>query len=122
MHLYPYMLWSWLSLRFIEVSSDLKLDRSVLTGESDPIRGTVSSTADSFLETQNIALGGTTCVSGSGLGVVLQTGDSSVFGRIAKLSSADSGVMTNLQREILRFVLIIASIASCTALIIVILW
>ncbi len=49
-------------LRFIEVSSDLKVDRAVLTGESEPISGTVDSTDENFLETQNVALQGTLCV------------------------------------------------------------
>ena len=43
-------------------------------------------------------------------------------GRIAKLSSVAPASMTTLQREILRFVIIIASLAAMVALIIVILW
>ena len=43
-------------------------------------------------------------------------------GRVAKLSSAASSSMTTLQREILRFVLIIASLATSVAILIVILW
>jgi hypothetical protein len=43
-------------------------------------------------------------------------------GRIAKLSSAASSSMTTLQREIFRFVVIIASLATLLAIIIVILW
>jgi magnesium-transporting ATPase (P-type) len=55
-------------LRFVEVSSDLKLDRAVLTGESEPIQGTIGSTDPNMLETKNIGLQGTLCVSGSGMG------------------------------------------------------
>jgi sodium/potassium-transporting ATPase subunit alpha len=66
-------------LRFVEVSSDLKLDRAVLTGESEPITGTVDYTNENFLETKNIALQGTLCVGGSGMGVVVQTGDNTVL-------------------------------------------
>ena len=43
-------------------------------------------------------------------------------GRIAKLSSTASSSMTTLQREIFRFVLIIASLATLVAILIVILW
>ncbi|KAH9955492.1 hypothetical protein BC827DRAFT_1236737 [Russula dissimulans] len=92
-------------VKLIDVSGDLRFDRSVLTGE-----------------TKNIALQGTLCVSGSGLGLVFQIGDNTVFGRIAKLSSTASSSMTTLQREILRFVLIIASLATFVAILIVILW
>ncbi|KAL1412745.1 hypothetical protein Q8F55_000492 [Vanrija albida] len=109
-------------VRFLEVSSDLKLDRAVLTGESEPIGGTVDSTDDNFLETKNIGLQGTLCVSGSGLGVVIQTGDLTVFGRIAKLSSTGAPSMTTLQREIMHFVLIIVAAALSIAILVIILW
>jgi sodium/potassium-transporting ATPase subunit alpha len=55
-------------LRFIDVSSDLKIDRAVLTGESEPIPATVEQTDSNILETRNIGLQGTLCVSGSGVG------------------------------------------------------
>jgi len=61
-------------------------------------------------------------VGGSGLGAVIQAGDSTVFGRIARLSSTGAPTFTTLQKEILRFVLIIVSIAITIAVIIIILW
>lgn len=109
-------------LRLVEASSDLKLDRAVLTGESEPISGTVDHTDDNFLETKNIALQGTLCVGGSGTGVVIQTGDHTVFGRIAKLSSGEAHGLSTLQRELLRFVLFIVSMAVLLSTIVVILW
>lgn len=139
-------------LRLIEISSDLKFDRSILTGESDAIPATIDSTDCNFLETRNVALqgtwltsklfisfyfpgdsgkiqlwkllttrffvllkklitfffisrSGTLCTSGSGIGIVVQTGDNTVFGRIAKLSSQGTGRRTTLEAEILRFVM-----------------
>ncbi|KAF8493698.1 sodium-potassium ATPase [Russula emetica] len=109
-------------VKLIDVSGDLRFDRSVLTGESEPIAGRLEKTNDNILETKNIALQGTLCVNGSGLGLVFQIGDNTVFGRIAKLSSTESPSMTTLQREIFRFVVIIASLATLVAIIIVILW
>lgn len=44
-------------------------------GESLPLSGTVNSTDDNYLETKCIGMQGTHCVSGSGLGVVVATGD-----------------------------------------------
>ncbi|EMD41765.1 hypothetical protein CERSUDRAFT_90341 [Gelatoporia subvermispora B] len=108
-------------LRMIEVN-DLRFDRSILTGESEPISGRVEKTDDNFLETKNIALQGTHCVNGSGVGVVIQTGNNTVFGRIAKLSSHEPTRLTTLQREILHFVFIIAGLATVVAILIVILW
>ncbi|KAF8512185.1 sodium-potassium ATPase [Gautieria morchelliformis] len=109
-------------LRMIECTGDCMFDRSILTGESEPVPATVDKTDDNFLETKNIALQGTHCTSGSGKGVVVQTGDLTVFGRIATLTSQTSGRLTTLQREILRVVSFIASIAAVVAIFIVILW
>ncbi|OCH96530.1 sodium-potassium ATPase [Obba rivulosa] len=108
-------------LRMIEVS-DLRFDRSILTGESEPVSGRIEKTDDNFLETKNIALQGTHCVNGSGVGVVIQTGDNTVFGRIANLSSHEPTRLTTLQREILHFVFIIAGLATAVAILIIILW
>ncbi|KDQ14226.1 hypothetical protein BOTBODRAFT_55652 [Botryobasidium botryosum FD-172 SS1] len=109
-------------MRIIEASSDLRFDRSILTGESEPVAATLNMTDDNFLETKNIALQGTHCIGGSGIGLVVQTGDLTVFGRIAKLSSSGQTRLTTLQRELLRFVLIIASLATVIAILIVVLW
>lgn len=91
-------------LRLIEVSSDLAFDRATLTGESDAIRATVDCTDDNLLESKNICLMGTYTVMGSGVGVVIQTGDNTVFGRITKLSLSERTGLTTLQNEILRFI------------------
>ena len=74
------------------------------------------------------------------MGVAIQTGDNTVLwvleflswvdrtktyqysGRIAKLSSMEATRMTTLQREILYFVFIIASLATTVAILIVVLW
>ncbi|KAL4982980.1 hypothetical protein BDW68DRAFT_194775 [Aspergillus falconensis] len=109
-------------VRFIQVSADAKFDRSILTGESEPVSGTVESTNNNFLETNNIGLQGTYCVSGAALGLVVGTGDQTVFGRIAGLSNGRRTEMTPMQREILRFVLIIVSLVVTFVLIIVIIW
>jgi sodium/potassium-transporting ATPase subunit alpha len=84
--------------RIIQCSGDLKFDRSVLTGESEPVSATIDNTDLNFMETRNIGMQGTHVVSGNGVGVVIQTGDNTVFGRIAKLSSGGSGALTTLQK------------------------
>ncbi|KAJ5719809.1 hypothetical protein N7493_007387 [Penicillium malachiteum] len=58
-------------IRFIEASHDLSIDRSVVTGESKPIKGSTESTSDNHLETRCIGLQGTHCTSGNGLGIVV---------------------------------------------------
>lgn len=93
-----------------------------MTGESEPIPGAVDCTDQNILETKNIGLQGTLCVSGSGRAIVVQTGSNTVFGRIAKLSSGGAPALSTLQREILRFILLIISIALTLAVLVTILW
>jgi magnesium-transporting ATPase (P-type) len=71
------------------------------------------------MESRNIALQGTLCTSGSGLGIAVGLGDGTVFGRIANQAGSERPVRTTLEVEILRFVLIIASLAFAVALLIV---
>ncbi|GAM86309.1 hypothetical protein ANO11243_043210 [Dothideomycetidae sp. 11243] len=109
-------------VRFVQVSSDARFDRSILTGETVPLLGSVKSTDDNYLETACIGLAGTHCVSGTAQGVVVSTGDRTVFGRIAKLTNAPSTGMTPLQKEILYFVLTIVSIMVVMVLLVIIVW
>jgi sodium/potassium-transporting ATPase subunit alpha len=91
-------------------------------GESAPLPGTVDSTDDNYLETRCIGLQGTHCVSGSGIGVVVSTGDSTVFGKIAKMTNTPKRGMTTLEREVLNFVIIIYSIMLTMIIVVIIVW
>lgn len=71
------------------------------------------------MESRNIVLQGTLCTSGSGVGVCVGLGDNTVFGRIAKQAVSERPVRTTLEVEVLHFVLVIASLAMCVALLIV---
>jgi sodium/potassium-transporting ATPase subunit alpha len=42
-------------LRLAEVSSDLKFNRSILTGEANAFKATVNSTSDNFLEVRRVS-------------------------------------------------------------------
>lgn len=109
-------------IRFVEVSTDACFDRSILTGESLPVNGTIDATEDNYLETQNIGLQGTHCVSGSALAIVVSTGDNTVFGRIAKLASEPKPGLTLLEKEILRFVMFIVAIMLVMIIVVIIVW
>lgn len=91
-------------------------------GESEPCPASVDATEENYLETHNIGLQGTHCISGSCIGVCVATGDNTVFGRIAKLTTEPKVGMTPLQKEILRFVLIISAFITFVIVFIVILW
>ena len=109
-------------LRFIQVSSDVKFDRSVLTGESRPVAATVDHTDTNYLETYNIGLQGTHCMLGSCTGIVVATGDNTVFGRIASLTNKPKSKMTTLERELLYFVAIICTAMATMVTIVIIVW
>lgn len=109
-------------LRLVEVSDDLKFDRSILTGESDAIPGSVDYTDENVLETHNVAMMGTHCLNGSAVGVVVAIGDKTLMGKIARLSLADTNTRTTLQVEILRFVIIIAVLSVSVGSICMITW
>ncbi|EPQ30905.1 uncharacterized protein PFL1_01803 [Pseudozyma flocculosa PF-1] len=102
--------------------SDAKFDRSVVTGEADAVAGSVDMTEHNYLETRNIALAGTSCVNGSALGLVVATGDNTVFGRIAKMTNRPRTGLTTLEREVRLFVYTIAAIAIGVAVVCVIFW
>ncbi|KAJ1025850.1 hypothetical protein NDA16_002476 [Ustilago loliicola] len=108
-------------LRLISCS-EAKFDRSVVTGEAEAIAGTVDKTDENYLETRNVALAGTSCVSGSAIGVVVATGDNTVFGRIAAMTNRPKAGLTTLEREVRYFVLTIAAIAVALAIICIIIW
>lgn len=109
-------------IRFVDVSSDAKFDRSILTGESLPLAAVTESTDSNYLETKCIGMQGTHCTSGSGVGVVVSTGDNTVFGHIAKLTNRPSTGRTPLQKEILRFVIIIVSLMVLMNIIVIAVW
>ena len=109
-------------LRLISHSGDIRFDRAVLTGESDEVEGAVDMTDQNFLESRNIALMGTLVVNGSGVGVVVLTGQRSVMGRIAKATAATEERATLIQKEIWRFVYIIVGLTTVLALLILFTW
>jgi sodium/potassium-transporting ATPase subunit alpha len=109
-------------VRFLDASSDAKFDRSILTGESVPVAAVAESSEVNYLETRCIGMQGTHCTSGNGVGVVVSTGDSTIFGHIAKLTSAPSTARTNLQKEVLRFVFIIVALMVLMNIIVIAVW
>ena len=132
-------------VRYLQISHDMTVDRAVLTGdcslchppdfwrtstnhhglrlgESKPIKSTTESTDDNYLETRCIGLQGTYCVSGSATGIVLATGDSTVFGQIAKLAGEPKTTLTTIEKDILRFVLLIFAIMVTWIVILASVW
>ncbi|KAJ8384478.1 hypothetical protein AAFF_G00204990 [Aldrovandia affinis] len=88
-----------------------KVDNSSLTGESEPQSKTPEFTHENPLETRNIAFFSTTCLEGVATGIVINTGDRTIIGRIATLASGVGNEKTPIAIEIEHFVDIIAGLA-----------
>lgn len=99
-------------IRILEANSGLSVDNSSLTGESEPLKRTIECTNEKApLETRNLAFFGTTCAEGTGKGLVINTGDRTVIGAIAKLTNTTESEETTLGKEIERFIKMISIVA-----------
>ncbi|GIY22371.1 hypothetical protein CDAR_593931 [Caerostris darwini] len=97
-------------IRIIQAAA-FKVDNSSLTGESEPQTRSPENTNENPLETRNIAFFSTNCVEGAGKGIVINTGDRTVMGRIANLASGLEMGETPIAREIEHFIHIITGVA-----------
>ncbi|KAL4636328.1 sodium/potassium-transporting ATPase subunit alpha-1 isoform X3 [Arapaima gigas] len=88
-----------------------KVDNSSLTGESEPQTRSPEFSNENPLETRNIAFFSTNCIEGSGRGIVINTGDNTVMGRIATLASSLEVGQTPIAIEIEHFIHIITAVA-----------
>uniref|UniRef100_A0A665VTK4 Sodium/potassium-transporting ATPase subunit alpha n=1 Tax=Echeneis naucrates TaxID=173247 RepID=A0A665VTK4_ECHNA len=88
-----------------------QVDNSSLTGESEPQTRSPDCTHDNPLETRNIAFFSTNCVEGTARGIVVCTGDRTVMGRIATLTSGLETGKTPIAKEIEHFIHIITGVA-----------
>ncbi|MFT4261099.1 MAG: cation-translocating P-type ATPase [Candidatus Woesearchaeota archaeon] len=89
-------------LRIIE-SNGLRINESILTGESVP-KGKISTPLKDhelgIADTDNIAYSGTSIMNGTGLGVVVATGFNSEIGKISKKLASIGIQKTPLQKKI----------------------
>lgn len=104
-------------LRIIS-AKDLFVSESALTGESMPVEkhSVLRSEKVSVLERNNLCFLGTNIVSGSGLGIVVSTGDRTFFGQLARnvvghrsLTSFDIGV-NKVSWLLIKFMLVMVPI------------
>ena len=109
-------------LRIVDMSSDLKFDRSLLTGESDPIPGRIDPSDKNPLQTKNLALSSTFVVQGTCTGVVFAIGDDTVIGRIVAMSGKQTTKTTPIQKELNLFTIIISVCAVTAFLICIAFW
>jgi sodium/potassium-transporting ATPase subunit alpha len=103
-------------LRLVE-QKDLKVEMSSMTGEADAIACSVDKAHHEPLESRNIVFNSALIMNGSGLGVVIRTGDSTMIGRIAGLAMTTTTVASNMELEVRHFVHSVTKIALSTAII-----
>ncbi|KAI1314386.1 hypothetical protein EDD11_002212 [Mortierella claussenii] len=101
----------------IYACTEMKVDNSSLTGETDPQDRNPNNDHKNPLEARNLAFNGSLVVNGEGYGLVIRTGDNTVLGQIAGLTAGEGSGKSPLTREIDDFVKIIASIAIITAVV-----
>ncbi|MCS7215479.1 MAG: HAD-IC family P-type ATPase [Thermodesulfovibrio sp.] len=85
---------------------ELKIDESILTGESLPVEKhshTIKEEALTYGDQKNMAFMGTIVVSGRAKGVVVETGMNTAFGKIAKIIKEAETVRAPLQDKIKNF-------------------
>jgi len=92
-------------------AAEMKVNNSSLTGESEDLLRDVNEHKANIFESPNVAFFGTQCTAGTGVGVVFKTGDDTVIGRIAGLTTSADTTQTTLNAEIERFIKFISIIA-----------
>ena len=83
--------------------SDLQVDQSTLTGESNPVRKTQDPVLREGLgrsEMPNLIFAGTSVASGTAMAVVICIGMDTEFGKIANLAQTTEAVLSPLQKEL----------------------
>jgi len=101
---------------------DLKFDKSMLTGENEPVEGMVSTTEINYNEAKNIAYMTSLVTNGTGKGMVIQKGDNTLIGGITRMTTSTKNHKTSLQKDISRFVYIIVFNSIVVASIVFIVW
>ena len=88
-------------LRLFEVN-ELKIDEASLTGESVPIKKTIEILKGKIelADQRNMLFSGTLVASGSGKGIVVETGMNTQLGRIATLVQGVEDIETPLQKKL----------------------
>lgn len=105
-------------------ASDLQVDQSTLTGESNPVRKTSDAVLDEDLttsETPNLVFEGTSVSEGNGRVVVTQIGMSTEFGKIASLTQNMGEKQSPLQKQLDHLTKQITVFALCMGIVFLVL-
>ncbi|KAJ2696028.1 hypothetical protein H4R19_005785, partial [Coemansia spiralis] len=109
-------------MRLVDVSVDVMIDRSALSGTAAPTHGTTAYTDVNYLETHNMAMMGASVTQGHCTGVVVATGDRAVLGCINSLLVSKPAERTILQFEVRRLVNALTTASLVIGALFVVLW
>ena len=101
-------------------ASDLQVDQSTLTGESNPVRKTADAVLEPDLtaaETPNLVFAGTSVSEGNGRVVVTKIGMATEFGKIASLTQNMEDSESPLQRQLDRLTKQVTLFALCMGIV-----
>lgn len=101
-------------------AANIRSDESLLTGESEPIAKQTAALAGTkeIYEQSNILFSGAFIVAGEATGVVVRTGNTTEFGRIAALTNtADTSGTSPVQRKIDKLITLVIAIIAAIAVV-----
>lgn len=99
--------------RLVE-SSELRVDNSALTGESEPVRRSAVPVTEEDInlpDALNLVFAGTSVAMGSGKAVVYATGMDTEFGKIARMTQAVEEEESPIQQQMRRITKFVAALA-----------
>jgi sodium/potassium-transporting ATPase subunit alpha len=82
----------------------MKIDQSMITGESEPVDSQVTNAHMNSLEAKNIIFNGSLVVEGTSLAVAIRTGDATLIGSMVELTGDVGASQSTLKADIEYFV------------------
>ena len=76
-------------------NQEMKVDQSMITGESNPVKVRVEAADPNILEAKNVVFNGSLVVDGAAIALSIRTGDATLIGGMVELTGAvDKGQST----------------------------
>jgi len=99
-------------------SCDLKVDQSMLTGESEPVELQDSPADIDAISSRCLVFNGSLVVEGNGYALCIRTGDMTLIGKMVELTGTAQVKQSTLKGDIQEFVKFVCIIALCQAVVI----
>lgn len=100
----------------ILAATEFRVENSSLTGESALIPLGPKAQSDAPTESRNVAFMSTMAMTGQAVALVIRTGDETMIGKIATMASQSPDKLSNMEREVRRFVYYVAALAIAMAI------